>query len=216
MEPEPGSRWCRATATQGGGRRPALLAWPRRPAHRLGRARRHERLRPDLPRYRRVHAARRPGGLLPAFAGKCARRDRLCRRRGCLGTPVLQKNTSCGGASPEPALGALRGRLHSTWWIRLPVSPGRNTVAKSKAANEALQRHKVPLRDLGQRTPCKTRPHRPPRDYHGLSISSGSAKTYSAFPPSGWKISGVSWAVRLRNAPPSAAGTAMNCRPSAS
>ena len=39
-----------------------LLARSRRPAHRLGRARRHQRLRPDPSRYRGVHATGRRSG----------------------------------------------------------------------------------------------------------------------------------------------------------
>ena len=61
----------------GRGRRPTLLAWPRRPAHRLGRARRHERLCPDLPRYRGVHAARR--SRRAAGSSSAPTRTRRCR-----------------------------------------------------------------------------------------------------------------------------------------
>ena len=156
---------------------------------------------------------------------------------------VTPSRVGCGHVAADPVLGQDVGRLGRLWKlapiaIRI-VTPFPTTVQTVASISRILpllsaccQRNLRPLRQAW-RGPADSRGSQPRvpamavspgrvvtsrrpwalRDSYGASSCSGKAKTYSAFPPSGWKISGRSCAVRPRNAPPSEAGTARNCLP---
>ena len=137
-------------------RRPALLARPRCPAHRLGRARRHERpRRPGLSRYRGVHAARRR-------SGRRAVRPRRRERVAVGDDPACRSSTAETGAPsqrrPARSLPRLKAAAPAATAAMAETETPRPLPSEGRATSPRARSLADPTTSILNRAPDRTKP----------------------------------------------------------